>query len=78
MGDTQGINVSILFIEVNENETKISWRSLPGYNVSYVAAACGGGGHAAASGATVRGKLDEIIPSVLATTKRIIEKNRGK
>lgn len=78
MGDTQGINVSILFIEVNENETKISWRSLPGYNVSYVAAACGGGGHAAASGATVHGKLDEIIPSVLATTKRIIEKNRGK
>ena len=76
LGDTKGIKVAILFTEVNEFETKISWRSLPGYDVSKVAIACGGGGHAAASGATVRGKkLDEAITQVLETTKRIISRN---
>lgn len=76
MGDTQGVKVAILFTEVTELETKISWRSLPGYDVSKVAVACGGGGHSAASGATVRGKkVEEVIPQVLETTKRIISRN---
>ena len=78
LGDTKGINVAVLFTEVNENETKISWRSLPGFDVSKVAVACGGGGHAAASGATVRGKVADVIPQVLETTKRIISRNRPK
>lgn len=72
MGNTAGINVAVLFIEVNDQITKISWRALPGYDVSRVAAAFGGGGHLAASGATMTGKLDDIIPSVLEGTKNIL------
>ena len=72
MNDTQGINVSILFIEVDENHTKISWRALPGYNVADVAVAVGGGGHAAASGATVRKPTDEAIPEILSLTRRML------
>ena len=72
LGDTQGINVSVLFTEVSGNEVKISWRSLPGYDVSKVAVACGGGGHAAASGATIRKPLEEVIKQVLETTKSML------
>jgi phosphoesterase RecJ-like protein len=72
MGNTTGINASVLFIELNENSTKISWRAVPGFDVSRIASAFGGGGHLAASGATIRGKLDEIIPAVLTKTKAML------
>ena len=74
MGNTAGINVSVLFTETNELDTKVSWRALPGYDVSEVAVALGGGGHKAASGATIRKPLDEAIPAVLAKTKAMLFK----
>ena len=77
MGNTKGINVSVLFIEINDNETKISWRSLPGYNVADVAVSLGGGGHTAASGATIYGTLEEIIPKVLDATKQMITRSNA-
>ena len=72
MGNTTGMKVSVLFIEVGDNETKISWRSQPGYDVADVAVAAGGGGHSAAAGATVRKPLDETIPEILDLTKRML------
>ena len=72
MVNTKGIMVSVLFMEISENETKISWRSQPGFNVAEVAVAHGGGGHAAASGATVYGPIEEQIPLVLAKTKAML------
>lgn len=75
MGNTKDINVSVLFIEIDDSTCKVSWRSQPGYDVSKVAVACGGGGHAAASGATVHGSLESIIPEILKTTKRMLSNN---
>ncbi len=72
MGNTLGMKAALLFIEVDDNETKLSWRSQPGYNVADVAVAAGGGGHAAAAGATVRKPLDETIPEILDLTKRML------
>lgn len=72
MGNISGINVSILFTETNELFTKISWRALPGFDVSKVAVALGGGGHKAASGATIRKPIDEAIPVVLEKTKKML------
>ncbi len=72
MGNTANIKVAVLFIEVDDQNTKISWRALPGFDVSCVASYFGGGGHLAASGATIRGKLDEIIPAVLEKTRTIL------
>ena len=75
MGNTTGMKVSVLFIEVGDNETKISWRSQPGYDVADVAVAAGGGGHSAAAGATVRKPLGEAIPEILELTKRMLFKS---
>ncbi|MBR6090959.1 MAG: bifunctional oligoribonuclease/PAP phosphatase NrnA [Anaerolineaceae bacterium] len=72
MGNITGMNVSVLFIETNDLQTKISWRALPGYNVSEVAVALGGGGHKAASGATIAKPIDEVIPVVLKKTKEML------
>ncbi len=72
MGNTVGMKAALLFIEVSENVTKLSWRSQPGYNVADVAVAAGGGGHAAAAGATVRKTMDETIPEILALTKKML------
>lgn len=75
MGNISGIKVSVLFTETNDHFTKVSWRALPGYNVAEVAVAAGGGGHKAASGATIRKPLDETIPEILKITKEIAFKN---
>ena len=73
MVNTEGVKVSVLFTETNEGHTKISWRSLPGYNVADVALAHGGGGHKAASGATIKERtIDELIPVVLENTKKML------
>ena len=75
MVNTEGVKVSVLFTETNEGYTKISWRSLPGYNVADVALAHGGGGHKAASGATIKERtIDELIPVVLENTKKMLFK----
>ncbi len=72
MGNTTGMKVSVLFIEIGENTTKISWRSQPGYNVADVALAAGGGGHAAAAGATIQKPLDKTIPEILDLTRQML------
>ena len=72
MCNTTGIKVSVLFTETDEKDVKISWRSVPGYDVSKVAVACCGGGHKAASGATVSGPLEKAITDVLAKTKEML------
>ena len=72
MCNTTGIKASVLVIETNDQQTKISWRSVPGYDVSKVAVAFGGGGHKAASGATLRRSIDEAIPAVIAKTKEML------
>lgn len=72
IGNTAGICVSVLFTEVSETETKISWRAVPGYNVADVALAFGGGGHAPASGATVSGRLEDVISAVLKKTREML------
>ena len=72
MGNTTGIKTQILFTETNNNSVKISWRSVPGYDVAKVAVSFGGGGHKAASGATVNGAIDTVIRAVIAKTKEML------
>lgn len=70
-----GVEVAALFIEevgpsgedaAGEREVKVSLRSNRWVDVSSVAAAFGGGGHARAAGCTVRGTLAEVREQVLA------------
>lgn len=57
--------ISAVFKETDEGAINISMRAKPGYDVSGVAAAIGGGGHRQASGATVPGTLAEVKAKVM-------------
>lgn len=60
-----GVEVGVLFMEQPKGGIKVSFRSGGGVDVARVAEQFGGGGHRAASGATVAGSLDEVRQRVL-------------
>ena len=60
--------ISILFVEQSANKSKISWRSVPGVDVSVLASEFNGGGHPAAAGAELAGTLQEIEKKVVDRT----------
>jgi len=65
--------IGMIFVEQHDNYVKVSWRALAqGVDVSPVAKYFGGGGHAAAAGATISGDLDDIQSMVLKTTKELL------
>jgi len=67
-----GVDVALIFVEQPHGSVKVSWRSRPGFDVSQIAILFGGGGHAAASGAELRGSLAEVQAAVLDATRPII------
>ncbi len=69
----EGMLVGIVFTEKPDGRVNVSFRSRPGVDVSRVAFALGGGGHPQASGATLNGTLDDVIPRVLAQVKEMLQ-----
>jgi bifunctional oligoribonuclease and PAP phosphatase NrnA len=66
----EGADIAIIFVEQDENTTKVSWRGLkPNIDVSQIACRFGGGGHKAASGAEISGRLDDVRQRVLVETR---------
>jgi len=61
------------FVEQSHNEVKVSWRARPGLDVSGIAFAFGGGGHAAAAGADIEGSLADVQKRVLRKTRELLE-----
>lgn len=64
-------NVAVVFKEQTGNRVELSIRSKPGFDVSGVAYALGGGGHKQAAGATVPGTLDEVRTRILALLQEV-------
>lgn len=60
----QNIKVGVFFRE-DANEIKVSLRSLTNFDVSEIAVFFGGGGHRRASGANIKGTLQEVKDLVL-------------
>lgn len=58
--DIQGVEIAIMLKEVIENEIKIGFRSKNDIDVSRLAQRFGGGGHKKASGATLKGSIEEV------------------
>jgi len=69
LSSMQGSSMAILFNEQPGNSVKISWRAVPGIDVSALASSFGGGGHTAAAGADVPGSLDDVMQDVLTRSK---------
>jgi phosphoesterase RecJ-like protein len=61
----EGVEVGILFKEVEENKYKVSMRSAGIADVALIAKSFGGGGHYRAAGCTIVGNLQEIISKVV-------------
>jgi len=69
----EGAKVAVILTEQDVGYVKISWRLCGSLatdlDVSEIAQKYGGGGHKAAAGADVKGKLNEVLEKVLADTK---------
>ncbi len=68
-------DISATFTErVRENgqvEVECSFRAKPGFDVSQVAFAFGGGGHPPAAGCTLPGSPDQVVPQVVAALQAL-------
>jgi bifunctional oligoribonuclease and PAP phosphatase NrnA len=69
LSSIDGTRAALLFIEQEGGKVKISWRVREGMDVTTLAASFGGGGHPAASGASLDGGLDEVCRKVVAATQ---------
>ncbi len=69
----EGAKIAVIFTEQSDGYVKISWRLCGSVetelDVSEIARNFGGGGHKAAAGADVKGKLDDVQADVLEQTK---------
>ncbi len=70
---TDGIYIAVVFKEQPDGAIELGIRAKPGFDTSDVAVALGGGGHPAASGATVTGEpLEQLVPRVIGMFKDVI------
>lgn len=69
--DIVGVNVGLLFVEVDAETVRLSMRSRPAYDVGALAFSLGGGGHTQAAGATLHLPLDEAVALVVAQAQAI-------
>ena len=75
---TEGAGITVLFIEQDDKKhVKVSWRSRGGYDVATLAASFGGGGHRAASGASVDGTLEEVQKRILDASRAVLNGSKG-
>lgn len=72
-----GVEVAALFLEEGTGEVKVSLRSSRWVDVSRVAEALGGGGHARAAGCTLRATLPEAQELVLAKVREALAAGAG-
>ncbi|WP_425060905.1 Bifunctional oligoribonuclease and PAP phosphatase NrnA [Sporomusa carbonis] len=71
-----GVEIAIMFKEVDNNNVRVSLRSRTA-DVSQLALSFGGGGHARAAGCTVTGQLDQVKARVIEAAKRQLSHSRG-
>ena len=77
----EGARIAIILTEQADGFVKISWRlcgSLPtDLDVSEIAKIFGGGGHKAASGADVKGELNNVLIEVLNETRKYLNQQNN-
>ncbi len=67
--------IALIFVEQLHNMVKVSWRTRPGMDVSGIAFEFGGGGHAAAAGADIKGALEDVMENVIVETRKLLKKD---
>lgn len=72
-----GVEVGIFFRETEKDQVKLSLRSKKFFDVATFARQFGGGGHARASGCTIKGLMKDVQALVLAKLKDELERARA-
>ena len=73
---TKEAMIAVTFMETGDGEIRVSMRAKPGYDVSEVAFALGGGGHVQAAGAGVAGTLEDVKAKVLPMLQEAARKGK--
>jgi phosphoesterase RecJ-like protein len=73
----RGVKIGLLFREQVNGQVRISFRSKDEIDVDEIARHFGGGGHEAASGCIVHGKIDEIKKIVVEEVARRLDERRA-
>ena len=71
--NTEGADAAVFFYEKSDGEIKASMRSNEAVNVSEIAVRFGGGGHARASGCTLYGTFEEVMPPIIEELRKALE-----
>lgn len=69
-----GVEISVMFIEIEKDRFKVSFRSKGNYVVNGVAKKFGGGGHKFAAGLLLEGNLDEYLKKILHEVSSLFKK----
>ncbi len=77
LASIQECAVALIFVEQPDGRVKVSWRALPGLDVSQIALQFGGGGHPAAAGAEIDGELSSVVGEVLNATRTLFAEPEG-
>ena len=73
-----GNRVALLFRQAKSGQIKISFRSSGPFNVNELASQFGGGGHVKASGAMLKGPLEQVVDQVVIAARKLITRDLGK
>jgi len=68
-----GVEVALLFRKIQGGDTKVSFRSNGRVDVNALARTFGGGGHVRASGALVKGPVDQVKDVVIDATRKAVQ-----
>jgi bifunctional oligoribonuclease and PAP phosphatase NrnA len=69
----RGVKIAIAFKEAGKDLIKASFRSNDGVDVNKLARLFNGGGHASASGCTIKGNMAEVEEAVLIKAKQLLK-----
>ncbi len=69
-----GVEIGLMFTEMDRNRTKISLRSKGRIPIIDIAENFGGGGHKFGAGAVLSGSLDRVRENVIEETKKIVSR----
>lgn len=70
--DIRDVEVGLVFTELENGNTKVSFRSNDYCPVNEIAAFFGGGGHARAAGCTIEKDLDQVVEMVLTKVNKYV------
>lgn len=73
----RGVEVALMIFEQSTDSCRINFRSKGKYIINEIAQFFGGGGHELAAGAVVSGRLETILPQVVARTIEVMSSQNG-